>query len=638
MNFQILISKLKTLIIVFLVLLPFTFYLLPTYIRAQEEFSVDSLVTYRFQDSGKTIVTHDTTLENNFSSLYATNYTLTLENIEAENVQAVDDKGNVLKLDLQKNADLTKIMVTFSDAVVGKDAVRHFLITYENSAFAVKTGEVWEVSIPRLAENSSFRNYSVNLVVPSSFGAEAYVSPKPKSLDTTNIDKSYTFSKDAILQSGITAAFGQFQVFAFNLSYHLENPLSIPSETQIALPPDTAFQKIYFSKIDPAPAQIQIDEDGNWIATYKLASRQRLDVIASGSVQIFSSFRPFPRPSEETLAQNLKAGQYWQINDPSINSLALSLRTPREIYDYVVKTLKYDLSRVQPNVQRLGAVSALKNPNSAICMEFTDAFIAIARAAGIPAREINGYAYTENPDLEPLGLVADVLHSWPEYFDANKGIWIPIDPTWGATTGGENFFDKLDLRHFAFVIHGKDSTKPYPPGSYKLGSDPQKDVFVSFGKLPTDRISQPNISITAKKSVPFIGTVFSLRIVNPGPSALYSLYPLIYFDNSEESRDFIEVLPPYSNYDFQIKVPFSLLGKNTPNIVRVKISGVSLEIPTNKTQMVINSLLALFAVFFVLLMTVFVWIRKITLKSISAKIASSYAKITGKTSKNKHKA
>ena len=173
--------------------------------------------------------------------------------------------------------------------------------------------------------------------------------------------------------------------------------------------------------------------------------------------------------------------------------MALELKTPEAIYDYVVKTLKYDYSRVRANVERLGALAALKSPNTAICMKFTDLFIALARASGIPAREINGYAYTENPQIQPLSLVADVLHAWPEYYDKEEKVWIPIDPTWGSTTGGVDFFNKLDLRHFTFVIHGKDSVKPYAAGSYKLGTNPQKDVFVSFGSLPEVRFSSIQI-------------------------------------------------------------------------------------------------------------------------------------------------
>lgn len=610
------------------------FVLSPTRVKADNEFTVDSIVTYKVLDSGKTTVIHNTTLENNFSTLYATTYTLSLENIDAQNVNAQDDKGGSLATDVKKSGDTTSITVTFPDAVVGQGAKRHFTISYENSSFAVRTGEVWEVSIPRLGEQNSFRTYTVNLLVPSSFGEEAYISPKPKSSANSGSERSYTFDKSEISQTGITAGFGQFQVFSFNLSYHLENPLSTYANTEIALPPDTAFQKIYFDKVDPKPNKVEVDSDGNWIATYKLSPRQRIDVAVSGSVQIFASFRPFPKPSPEVLSQNLKETQYWQVNDPGVKALAGTLKTPRAIYDYVVKNLTYDFARVQPNVQRMGAVVALQNPTQAICMEFTDTFIAIARAAGIPAREINGFAYTENPDLQPLSLVADVLHSWPEYYDKDKGAWIPIDPTWGSTTGGVDFFDKLDLRHFTFVIHGLNSTKPYPPGSYKLGTNPQKDVFVSFGKLPISRVSQPAISLSGSSVIPFLNTTFNIKVFNPGPAALYSLYPTIYYDGKENSRNFIEVLPPYASYDFQIKLPFSLLGKDTPDRLVIQTAGSSLEIPTNKTQAVINSLIALFFVFFAILMAVLIKLKKITFRGISAKISAIYAKYSRKTGQN----
>lgn len=637
MNFQFSIFKIKLLAFTLLSFLPFTLYLLPSTIKADNEFSVDSLVTYQVQDSGKTLVSHITTLENNFSTLYATTYTLSLENIDAQNVKATDDKGNSLSVSTQKNGDITDLVVSFSDAVVGQGAKRHFTISYDNSSFAVRTGEVWEVSIPRLGDSNSFRNYSVQLLVPSSFGQEAYISPKPKSSTSTDSGMTYTFDKADISQTGITAGFGQFQVFSFNLSYHLENPLSIYSDTQIALPPDTAFQKIYFDKIDPKPSNVTVDPDGNWLATYRLSPRQRVDVGVSGSVQIFASFRPFPKPSPEILSQNLKETQYWQVNDPGIKALATSLKTPRAIYDYVVKTLKYDFTRVQPNVQRMGAVAALQNPTQAICMEFTDTFIAIARAAGIPAREINGYAYTENPELQPLSLVADVLHSWPEYYDKDKGAWIPIDPTWGSTTGGVNYFDKLDLRHFTFVVHGKDSVKPYPPGSYKLGTNPQKDVFVSFGKLPQNRSSQPTVTVEGINTIPFINTSINIKVFNPGPSAIYSLYPTVYFDGNEKSRNFVEVLPPYASYTFQINVPFSLLGKDTPDKVRVAVAGSSITIPTNKTQVIINSLLAVFGVFFIIVMLVLIKLKKVSFMPLYAKISSVYEKLTGKAKENPYK-
>ncbi len=610
------------------------FLFLPSFAYADNNFTTDATVTYKVEDSGKTLVTHDFILENNFSTLYATSYTLALENIDAQSVKAweyIGDKITDLKFTLDKNKDTTEIRAIFDSKVVGKGEKRHFLISYENSKFAVRTGEVWEVSIPRFAEGNLFRSYQLILEIPDSLGLEAYISPKESEFSEQNGIKTYKFNKDILMQTGITAGFGQFQVFNFNLSYHLENPLARSALTEIALPPDSAFQKVYFTKIDPVPTNVREDEDGNWIAIYNLSPRQRIDVQVNGSVQIFAGFRPFPRPSEQVLSDNLKETQYWQVQDPEIKALAAELKTPREIYNYVSTNLKYGFDRVQPNVQRLGAKKALQSRDIAICMEYTDLFIAIARAAGIPAREVNGYAYTENPDLQPLSLVADVLHAWPEYYDRDKGAWIPIDPTWGSTTGGVDFFDKLDLRHFAFVVHGESDLKPYPPGSYKLGPNPQKDVFVTFGKLPQNRSTTPVLNAAVKRNIPFLNLIYKVNIKNPGPGGLYSLSPAIYFDGRQVRTDFIEALPPYSTYTFDLDVPFSLLGKDTPESVKIVVADAKIQIPTNKTQVIVNSLLILFALFALIIMGVLIKLKRITFKRAFGTISSIYGKITGKS-------
>ena len=603
--------------------------------RAENEFSVDVNVTYKIESSGKTLVTHDITLENNFSTLYATSYTLILENIDAQNLRAYGLEGQVYSLEQTKDGDKTTIRVSFDDSVVGMGAKRHFFVSYENGSFATRTGEVWEISIPKLADEVSFRNYNVNLLIPPSFGQEAYVSPSPRSTGTEEGYKTYSFSKNDVSATGITAGFGAFQVFNINLSYHLENPVPKNSDVEIALPPDTAFQKVYLQEITPKPQNVRIDTDGNWLALYRLTPRQRIDVTIRGTVQIFSGFRSFPHPTEGSLADNLKPTDFWQAADPEIKKLALELKTPEAIYDYVVKTLKYDYSRVRPNVERLGALAALKSPNTAICMEFTDLFIALARASGIPAREINGYAYTENPQIQPLSLVADVLHAWPEYYDKEEKVWIPIDPTWGSTTGGVDFFNKLDLRHFTFVIHGKDSVKPYAAGSYKLGTNPQKDVFVSFGSLPEVRFSSIQILGEFSQNIPFVNSKVVARIVNPGPVAIYNMNTKVYFDGKLNQSEIVEVLPPYSSSSLKVIVPFSILGTKTPDVVRITAASAELSLKTNKTKVVIEGLLFLAVLLFIVLITLLVRLKRIKINFITSLIDRLKSKIAqyGKKSK-----
>ncbi len=411
----------------------------------------------------------------------------------------------------------------------------------------------------------------------------------------------------------------------------MENPLSKEAETEITLPPDTSFQKVYYENLNPRPSSMYIDTDGNWIAKYKLKSRERIDVIANGYVQIFAGLRPFPKPSQEVLNQNLVESEYWEVNNPKIIEIAKSLKTPKDIYDYVSQSLKYDYARVRPNVERLGALKSLDNINSAICMEFTDLFIALARSKGIPAREINGFAYTENPEIQPLSLVNDVLHAWPEYYDFEKGSWIPVDPTWGSTTGGVDYFNKLDLRHFAFVIHGKSSVKPYPAGSYKLGSNPQKDVFVSFGSLPKERNQDYKINAKIDVWVPLIANRLELNIENPGPSASYNIRPRVFFDGVEiETSEVIDTLLPFQSYKTYVDIPFSFLGTKTPMNVKIMVGSQEVDVATNKSQVVLYNLLFIFVVIILVILTILIRLKKVYINF--DKIKSRIWKFQKKTS------
>lgn len=608
------------------------FFIIPSKTYAQEEFIIDVRVSYNVQNTGITKVTHTITLENALSNLYAQSYLLSLENIDPINPVSYEG-GNSLSLSKTEKNDTVSLQVDFENAVVGKGKTRTFTISFEESSFANRTGEVWEISIPRLSESNNFRSYNIELIVPSSFGKEAYISPDPKSIIAGENTIRYSFDKESIQKTGITAGFGKFQVFSFSLNYHLENPLNKKAFTEIAIPPDTAFQKIYYDSITPEPEEVKIDEDGNWLAVYLLDPRERIDVTAMGTVQIYATPREIQTVTAESLQKNLEESEYWQVNDPQIQNLAISLRTPKAIYDFVSTNLIYSYDRVKPNVTRYGASMALTSPNDAICMEYTDLFIALARAAGIPAREINGYAYTENPEIQPLSLVADVLHSWPEYWDEQKQVWVAIDPTWGSTTGGVDFFSKLDLRHFTFVIHGTDAVVPYPPGSYKLGPSPQKDVFVNFGQLPKERVSKPEINAQVNNNIPFMHTQISVVINNPGPTALYDLEPAIFFDGILAERTIISALPPYASYEFKSRIPFSFLGTKTPEKIAIVAGDTEVQIPSNKTQVIIYNLLAIFFIFSLIIAVVVIKIKKITFVNVKKRLFNIPVRFKGKKDK-----
>lgn len=580
---------LKRLFVVALTLVSFflsPLFSLSLFAQSGPNFKTSLSVDYRVNEKGITTVTQHIVLENVYSTYYATSYSITLSGLNVNNPRATQD-GRSLTVTKSEDGGKTTIKVNFDDAVVGQGKKRYFDVSFDDNTIVTKTGEVWEILIPKINSDTTYESYSVSLDVPKSFGTSAYISPNPTSTSSTDGYYQYVFSGDTASKNGVSAAFGQFQVFDFNLVYHLENPLARNASVEIAIPPDTAFQKVNYKGINPKPTEVRIDADGNWLAKYDLKAHERVDVTATGSVQIFAASRQFPGSSSDALKNDLKPSDYWQTTDPQIISLAQKLKTPKAIYNYVVSTLSYDYNRVQPNVTRLGAIAALNDPKSAICTEFTDLFIAIARAAGIPAREVNGYAYTENPQIQPISLVADVLHAWPEYWDEKTKVWIPVDPTWGSTTGGIDFFSKLDLRHFAFVIHGENSTKPYPPGSYKLGANPQKDVFVTFGKLPEKRVSIPDISPKTTGGILFLGLKVDALITNPGPVGLYNQTVKIYFDDRLNKEFRIDQLPVYGKEDFSVDVPYGFLGHGTPDKVSIVIGDETVSIPTYKQNFII---------------------------------------------------
>lgn len=365
----------------------------------------------------------------------------------------------------------------------------------------------------------------------------------------------------------MVASFGDFQTFDFRLEYHLANTTSQAQKTTIALPPDTPYQKLFYTKLDPTPETVEIDADGNWLAKYTLQSKSATNISAQGQAHIFS----FPTSSHYTSTSlpntYLKSAKYWPVADPQIISLSRQYSTPQDIYNYVVKTLKYDYSRISSSPHRYGATLALEHPTQSLCTEYTDLFITLSRSAGIPAREINGYALSTDPKIRPLSLVSDVLHAWPEYWDEKGLVWKSIDPTWESTTGGVDYFNKLDLAHFAFVIHGSDSLTPKAAGLYKISPD-SKDVDVKVGEYQ-DHPTQPLV-INWKKPLqllPLVSNKSVVEIYNPGPTALYNLPvnisgQILTLDELSTSK--ITALPPYSRTYITVSFSKSLFPDFKP--------------------------------------------------------------------------
>lgn len=524
----------------FLLSLLFTFFFQPAKVFAIDDFSVDQKINYSVTQTGDANVSHEVTLTNNLSEIYPKEYQITLLGTNIKNITGSDTQGNVVQKTNQLDNN-TLIFVKFNQASVGKGKTNKFILNYQLSDFASHKGSVWELPLPDFKNINDSDTISIKLKIPSTFGQLAYSSIPNIGLNTIGAESEIDLNQTNIKDKKALFIFGNYQLFDFDLKYFLNNPNSTQITTEIALPPDTASQKIVFKDISPQPQNIKVDSDGNWLAQYQLQPNEKINIDVQGQAKIFSK-------TDLKVGINTKdyliSQKYWPVDDASIKKISSSLNTPKDIYNYVLNTLSYnyDLSKAY----RKGAIEALLDPQNSLCTEFTDVFVTLARSKNIPAREIEGYAYSNNPKIKPVSLTTDVLHAWPQYYDQNKQIWIDIDPTWAKTTNGIDYFNDLDLNHLTFVVHGKSSENPLPPGSYKNGRD-IKTISVNFATIPLEETYLPPqvTTITPKTNPKPI-----ISISNPNPNSINNVKISIPSTNWQYNLDF---MPPYSSV--QIEVP-----------------------------------------------------------------------------------
>lgn len=490
------------------------------------------------------------------SEIYVKNFTIAFPaSFLVSNLVASDDNGSI-QPEVTKSEAGTKIDLQFSDPKIGNNVSNTFNLEFNQDKLFNASGNVWEVILPTLQSKQNEQStYKVIVNLPTESDKRISIAkPKP------NIIAGKQIIWDNPKTRTIYAVFGDKQYYDANLSYHIQNPKLTPVYTDIAFPPQTAYQDIWVNDIEPEPETVYIDGDGNYIGRYYLKPKEIRDITFKGIIEVRTtpdeSLIPiinaeFPKQQPYLLNQS----KYWSLAQDQLDGVK-KLQTPADIYQYVVTNLSYNYQNVKEGSKRLGAAEALRKPNQAVCVEFADLFTAIAREKGIFTREIEGYGFTQDPKLRPISLLSDILHSWPEYYDQKSGRWIAVDPTW-ENTSGIDYFSSLDLNHIVFAIHGKDPDYPLPAGMYKIGSS-QQDVFIKPSEtFPTRNQSEkltvtglPDKMVTNKKytvniSVKNTGNVFlrniSLSFNAPGLRI-------------KPEKTTISVLAPYQNSQYPIEI------------------------------------------------------------------------------------
>lgn len=530
-------------------------------VEADDNFAIDLHTTYRIDQQAMSTVEHQFTVTNKTPTFFINRYGLKLSSDTIKNVTVSFNKKTIPAEVVQADG-FTSIGIEFPEQVVGEGKKLTFVISYQNPDNAQINGQVLEVTIPELANSKDYQNYAISVITPLQYGTAVRSTPQPS---FEGVEDNQIISRfKGVQRQGVSLIFGASQVYAMNLRYPLENSGTRPILTQITLPPDTPYQRLYYEKIDPKPQSMKIDGDGNWIATYQLAPNTEVAVIVRALALVTlerNTQVPFASPTFDHFAGKT----YWETDDARVKQLATTATQPLTMYQAVVNTLTYTDKPIDQSLSRFGASASIQKPEEATCQEYTDLFIALSRINGIPSRRATGFAYTQNAQLRPIGIVGDILHAWPEYFDQEKQQWISIDPTWGDTTGGVDYFHQFDLNHIVFAYQGISSTTPYPAGSYRPGTKPEKLIDVTFADSFPEPAPQLAAHIEPRKVWFFrVPGFYNLVLKNSTGLAWYTVKPTVVGPNQEgvqltNNTEFTQPILPYQT----IELPFSAYNTTT---------------------------------------------------------------------------
>jgi len=581
-------KKFLTIITTFL----FSLLLFNTY-AINEEFLIDLTINYKYKDQGFFEVEKNFSVVNLQNDLAITSFTQNLEEYNYFDLEARDSNGK-LEFKEQEENDSKKITVSLRGVKIGKNQANKFTLYYKSRDLIQRNGNILNINLPKIPKNN-IRTLKINLNIPENSGNIIYISPTPNNKEIKDGNYNFNFEGENILDKAISATFGEYQLINFNIKYDLSNNSSWFQTREITLVPDISKrQEVRIDSLSPKPIEIYEDEDGNYMAKYRLNPGSNLEVSLKGSVRTYGvqidpekggNFKDIPN---ELLNNYTKEDIFWEVNSLEVKNTAQKILdkdknvslNAQKIYKFLIENYKYDFEILKKNnIERYGALKTLKRESKMGCMEFTDTFIALARSMGIPAREINGYAYSKDPEKNPINISineGDRLHAWPEFYDPNFG-WVQIDPTWGNTSGID-YFSKLDLNHIVLVTKGINSKYPLAAGFYKNDSNkrylefdfPEDSNSVNYNK---DYLAEKVFSFNF---ISLLQEIEPIKITNKGNSTLFNIanekvLPLqnktifvkkgeeIFYEDFGGNKTKIEVLNPFS-YSLLITIYIIFLG------------------------------------------------------------------------------
>ncbi|MEM8949621.1 MAG: transglutaminase domain-containing protein [Pseudomonadota bacterium] len=158
---------------------------------------------------------------------------------------------------------------------------------------------------------------------------------------------------------------------------------------------------------------------------------QRVDYLDDRTAIIEIAGQPAP-PDDVDHAEFLKPTSSHPADHPRLKALVDEIRAPlgpnvedRRLAHTILAFVSDFIENVpeSPYTYHTTSVFDVLDNRTGDCTEHSQLFVTLARAAGLPAREVSGFVYGGNDRTPSLG-----GHAWVEVLI--DGRWIGMDPTW----------------------------------------------------------------------------------------------------------------------------------------------------------------------------------------------------------------
>lgn len=225
-------------------------------------------------------------------------------------------------------------------------------------------------------------------------------------------------------------------------------------------PRTTADQSVLSARLEVSPTAWThpfVDYWGTPVTAFEVHERhEELRVVSTSTVDVHRPAQPAPDPAitweslsgtriRSDFAEYLECGRLVAPDEELAGMARQQVEASRTPYDAVrdLAELVGERVRYLPGVTSVTTTAAEAwQAGAGVCQDLSHLLIGALRTAGIPARYVSGYVWS---DAEaPIGTpVRGESHAWTEFW---AGQWIGLDPTNRSTIGEDHII----------VGHGRD--------------------------------------------------------------------------------------------------------------------------------------------------------------------------------------